>query len=283
MSQPDDLGGIFDVINSDADHSYQPEAVEAPESTPEPENKQETDVEETQEASTSSDEGQRDEQTEEVQDENQSTNNQKETDSQESEPSQETQEEQSSETEAEVDWKAQLPPPPPEYNGPRPEIDPETGQLTNMTAEEFARYNVEIAKAEMRRESYTANVENAALDAAEKVLPEIKTNPAVRALVENARLASVLNGQQIDSYEAAKQVRDALQLGPAAMQKAREQGAANAKASITIQKNAALETGSTQKAPEGDKVGDLQKRIRRGDDEAFVELLGMWEDNGVIQ
>ena len=185
-------------------------------------------------------------------------------------------------TEVNVDnWQEKLPPAPLPYQGPEPEIDPETGQITNMTPAEYSQYLRETTKVEMRQENYSRDVEYAALDAAEKILPELKTNPAVRTLVENARVASILNGQTIDTVEAAKQVRDALGIAPEALQAAKAAGAQNAKASITVQKNAALETGSAQTQSE-DTTKDLISRINRGDDEAFADLLGEWEDQGKI-
>lgn len=180
-------------------------------------------------------------------------------------------------------FEATLPPPPQGYTGKVPEIDPETGQITNMNPVEYATYMRESTKAEMKLESYNNYVEHAALDAAEKILPDLKTNPAVRTLVENARVASIYNGQMINAFEAAKLVRDALGITPAKIADAKAQGAQNAKSSIEIQKNASLETSSSSKGnPTADKVTTLQKRVQRGDDEAFVELLGIWEKDGKV-
>ncbi len=186
------------------------------------------------------------------------------------------------ETKVEPDWKATLPPPPPEYQGKKPEIDEETGQIKNMTLEEYQAYNRELVKTELRQEAYQDFVEHRSLDAAEQLLPELKSNPSVRAMVENARIASVLMGKPIDSYEAAKQVRDALGIAPAKIAEVKAAAERNAKASITVQKNAALETGSSKASPDTDKIVDLQKRVQRGDDEAFAELLDLWDDVGAL-
>lgn len=191
------------------------------------------------------------------------------------------------ETQTEVaddfDFEATLPPPPQGYTGKVPEIDPETGQITNMNPVEYATYMRESTKAEMKLEGYNNFIEHAALDAAEKILPDLKTNPAVRTLVENARVASIYNGQMINTFEAAKLVRSALGLAPAKIAEAKAQGAQNAKVSIEVQKNASLETSSSSKGnPTADKITTLQKRVQRGDDEAFVELLGLWENNGQL-
>ncbi len=280
MSDVDEIGGVFDVIDAEANaHSPVPQTpvsepkAEGQESTTEPE---ETQTQQTQKPEQSEPEQKQPEAT--PQPEQRPTEQQPEKQEEPAEPSKtETQ------PEAEVDWKTTLPPPPRPYEGPTPEIDQETGQVTNMTAEEYATYLRESTKAELRVEGYKNYVENAALDAAEKLLPEIKTNPTIRNLVENIRVASVINGNQIDSYEAAKQVAEALGLSKERLQQAKTEGANNTKVSIEVQKNAALETSSTQTGDaEADKVDQLQKRIRRGDDEAFVELLNAWEQEGKL-
>lgn len=281
MSDLDEVSGVFDVIESEANaHSpvqqtpvSEPKA-EGAESTPEPEQPKQTQptqkepeqsVPEKQPEATPQPQGQPEQQPEQKQEEP-------------AEPSK-----TENQTEAEFDWKQTLPPPPRPYEGPTPQIDEETGQVTNMTAEEYATYLRESTKAELRVEGYKNYVENAALDAAEKILPEIKTNPSIRALVENIRVASVINGQQIDSYEAAKQVREALGISTQRLQDAKTEGANNAKVSIEVQKNAALETNSSQTGdPEADRIDQLQKRIKRGDDEAFVDLLNIWEEDGKL-
>lgn len=185
-------------------------------------------------------------------------------------------------TEVAVDnWQEKLPPAPQPYQGPHPEYDQETGVITNMGPQEYQAYLRETMKADLRAENYASQVENVALDVAEQILPELKTNPAIRTMVENARVASILNGQQIDTVEAAKQVRDALGIAPEKIESARQQGAQNAKVSIETQSRAALETGSTQVQTVDPSV-DLVKRINRGDDEAFSSLLDMWEEQGKI-
>lgn len=185
-------------------------------------------------------------------------------------------------SDAEVEnWQANLPPAPLPYQGLEPEFDPETGQIVNMDPAQYATYMRETLKAELRQETYAGTVENAALDAAEKILPSLKTNPAIRTMVENARVASIINGQQISTLDAAKQVREALGIAPAQLNAAKSEGAQNAKASITVQKNAALETGSTRVQTD-DPANDLIKRINRGDDDAFADLLGQWQEQGKI-
>lgn len=187
-------------------------------------------------------------------------------------------------TEQEVEnWTATLPPPPTPYEGPVPEFD-ETGAVVNMNPQQYQDYIIAKASEVTRNENYQALVESRALDVAEKILPEIKTSPAIRQMVENARLASVFTNQPVDTVAAAKMVREALGIAPERLAAAKAEGANNAKASITVQKNAALETSSTQRneSSKSEKVTELESRVKKGDDTAFAELLGMWEENGLV-
>lgn len=190
----------------------------------------------------------------------------------------ETETETTTETETkteEVDWRAELPPPPAPYQGIEPEID-DNGQLTNMTAKEYAQYIEEKTTAKWRAEMHTQHTENRALDEAEKILPELKTNPRVRQMVQNIRLASVVDGKNIDAYEAAKQVKELLGEYKAA-------GAQNAKVSITTQKNSAIETqGATQKPVAPSRADKLDRRLKSGDDAAFAELFSIMDEEGKL-
>jgi len=181
--------------------------------------------------------------------------------------------------EDEIDWKATLPPPPAPFamEAPKPDAN------GNVDPVAYTRYITELAKSDIRNENYIQTVENRALDAAEKILPELKTNPAIRGLVENARVASVLNGTQIDSYEAAKQVKAALGISPEKIQEARAEGARNAKTSITIQKNAQVESkGAAKPKAQPSRADQLTKRLKSGDDTAFAELFELMDKDGKI-
>jgi len=268
MSTTDEVSGVFDAIESegtahDPIEEVSTEAVaEGAEST--------TETEETTTTET----------TEEATSEATPVEGQANTESTETETQTHSQTEES--TIAEVDnWQDKLPPAPLPYSGPVPEFDPETGVITNMDPAQYAQYMREVTKAELRAEDYTARVESTALDVAETILPEMKTNPAIRTMVENTRVASIINGQQMTSVDAAKQVRDALGIAPEKLSAARQEGAQNAKVSITTQQNAALESGSAQ-VQTVDPTDDLVKRINRGDDEAFAELLDNWTESGKI-
>lgn len=172
------------------------------------------------------------------------------------------------------DWKKTVPPAPALTAVKEPEVN-EQGEITNMTAQEYQRYLVDTAKNEVRQEAYTQYVENAALDYVEKFLPEIKTNPAVRQLVENQRIADAIAGRDGSVVNAALTIKTLLD-------GAKVQGAQNAKASITIQKEAALETGSAVQKDEPSKGQQIADRINKGDEDAFIDLLDLWMDEGVI-
>jgi hypothetical protein len=284
MSTTDEVSGVFDVINTEERVAPQPTATETKTETPadtpkaeEPEVKQpETKTE---------DEADNEERTD-VQDFNREPKDEATTETK-TEPLQtETKTDTPAEAE-EIDWTATLPPPPPIYKGIAPEIDEETGQLKNMTALEYAQYIQDKTLNAAEQRSYVQLVENRALEAAEKILPDIKTSPAVRTLVENTRTASIINGQQIDSYEAAKIVREALGLAPERLAKAtaeaRTQGAQSAKVSIEVQKRSQVETGgATQKPKAPSKADKLDKRLKAGDDSAFAELFTIMEEEGKL-
>lgn len=222
-----------------------------------------------------------DEEVEDTQDFSRTPTDDTETPPETTEPSK-TETEKPKEADTTPDWEPNLPPPP-EFKLPAPEIN-EEGYITNMTPEQYQTYIVEKAKYEMRLEAHTQRVEDQALDAAEKILPELKTNPAVRQMVENARVASILNGKQINSYEAAKTVAEALGITSTKLAEAKAEGAQNAKVSITTQKNAAVETtGSTKKKTDPTaKNIQLSKRLKAGDDEAFAELFDTWDKEGKL-
>lgn len=186
------------------------------------------------------------------------------------------------ETLVEDNWKETLPPRPADYAGPQPEVDPETGQVTNMDLDQYQTWQRENMMASFRQEMWDNQVQQTALDNAEKILPDMKTNPGVRKMVLDTVTASILSGQQIDSYEAARQVREAMGIGPAQIAAARAEATANVKTHIEVQKIAGVETSTPKAHGETDKVQNLQKRIRGGDDEAFAELLDIWTDAGVI-
>lgn len=180
-------------------------------------------------------------------------------------------------------------PPVPQFNLQPPQYN-ELGQITNMTPQQYDQYIIEKAKYDIKMEGWVQNSENRALDAAEKILPQIKTSPAIRAMVENARTASILNNQPINSFEAAKLVKEALGLTNVdqkiaqARTEGKAEGVKSAKVSIERQKAATVETkgSTTKKAETSPKDRQLTKRLQMGDDSAFAELLDQWDQAGKL-
>lgn len=270
MSEIDEVSGLFDVVDSEAsahDPVTEPAKEPVAEGGDAPEAEQKTKTEETK--------------TEEVAEEQvpevpESAQGQGEL-QQPTEAAEPSQEELKEEAPSD-DWRINLPPPPPEYQGPEPEVD-ESGQITNMTPRQYEDYLIGKAEARATRKMYDATVESASFEAAEKVLPELKTNPVIRKLVENARVASVVDGQPVDTVAAALQVKEALGIAPQQIAQARAEGERNARVSIEEQSRASIETGDTQPEPE-DVGGGLIKRAQAGDDEAIGDLIGLWEKEG---
>lgn len=285
MPNLDEVSGVFDVIDTEEHVAPQPKPTETKteKPTPAPTPKDET-TPEAVKPKTNTDEAPEDDEDKII--DEQDFSRPGDTDEAPTETNTEpSQTETKTETQAtpEIDWVATLPPPPPVYNGVKPEVDPETGQLKNMTALEYAQYIEDKTLNAQEHRNYARLVETKALEAAEQILPELKTNQAVRTLVENARTASIIDGNQIDSYEAAKLVREALGLAPAKIQAAKTEGIQSAKTSITVQKRAAVETtGATQKQAAPSKADKLSKRLKSGDDSAFEELFDIMQEEGKI-
>lgn len=171
------------------------------------------------------------------------------------------------------DWKNSLPTAPVSFQLEPPKPD-DLGQIDPL---EYTTYVKEAAKAEMRQEQYNQTVITRSFEEAEKILPELKTNPVVQNLVRQSYLAQIANGDPTVVVNIARDVKTLLG-------GAKAEGANNAKTSITIQKNATVETkGATQKkvtTPPKDKA--LDKRLARNDTTAFEELMGGWMADGKV-
>jgi hypothetical protein len=178
---------------------------------------------------------------------------------------------------------------PPQFNSPVPHYNA-NGEIDNMTPQQYERYITERAKHEMRVETWMQDSENKALDAAEKILPEIRTSPAIRQMVENARIAAVLRNESLNSFEAAKLVKEALGLTNVtqklslARAEGKAEGAKSAKVSIQRQKAATVETkgSATKKSEAPARDRQLSKRLQMGDDSAFAELFDEWDKAGKL-
>ena len=188
------------------------------------------------------------------------------TDETSTDPSQTNTETQTADDDA---WKQDLPTPPPEFTLTPPKPD-EFGQID---PQDYTTYVTEKAKAEIRQESYNQLVVTRSFEEAEKVLPELKSNPVIQGLVRQTYLSQVYSGEAPDVVGIARDIKSLLG-------GAKSEGVQSAKTSITIQKNAAVETkGATQKKASPSKADNLAKRLAKNDTSAFEELMGDWQAN----
>lgn len=171
-------------------------------------------------------------------------------------------------------WKATLPQAPQEFNLPAPEFD-EDGNVTNMTGQEFLQYTAQYAAHQARVEAYNDSFIHRSLDAAESILPEMGSDQGIRNMVQNLVVANTLNGNNYTAVDAAREVK-------ALLGAAKTEGAQNQRTSITIQKNAAVETPSNQQKTEPTKADKLAKRLKANDASAFDELMEVWVEDGLV-
>lgn len=174
------------------------------------------------------------------------------------------------------DWLKTLPPPPQDLQLKQPEYD-EDGNVINMTGPEFMNYVQQATLQATRVDSYNRMFLDRSLQAAEEILPEMKTNENIRKMVQNQVVAATMNGENFTAVDAARSVKSLIGT-------AKSEGANSAKTSITIQKNAALETPSNQPKPDEKSQADknLTKRLKSNDKTAYDELLANWIEDGII-
>lgn len=184
--------------------------------------------------------------------------------------------ETNTETKTEIDdWKKFLPAQPVLHQLVEPEFD-ENGNVTNMDARQYADYITNRAENAVVSKQYEAAVEAAAFNAAEQLLPSLKTDPGLQQLVYSIRAAAAINGQPIDTVQAAQQVK-------AIVDSARQAGANGAKTTITRAKAAAVEAGNPQAAPDKPVNKRMEAALRGGHDvDAFADLFDQWDKEGKI-
>lgn len=286
---PDELAGVLDIVNTEERGiTLPPETKTEPQPKPAEEPKPKVDPPKEEKPKPAEAKPEASEEEEEKVTDTQDFSREPDTEEEEEAPVETKTEPSKTETETNPkteepvdDWKKSLAPPPPPYAGKKPELN-EEGQIINMTQPEYEEYLISTAEDRLNRRNYDSYVENAGLDAAEKILPEIKTNATVRQLVENQRIAQVVNGQAGDVVTAARAIKQIIAPTDKALADAKAEGARGAKTSITIQKQAAVETGAAVKKPEASLETKLNRRLNRGDDTAFAELLDLWAKDGKI-
>lgn len=179
------------------------------------------------------------------------------------------------ETQTEADdWKASLPADPGEFTLEPPKPD-ELGQIDPKEYGDYIRAQIRY---ENKVEEYNAKLITATFDTVEKILPEIKDDPALQAAIRNTYYGT-LNADE--TVNVAKSLRQSLDKVASTNKSA---GIQSAKTSISIQKNAAVETkGATQKkSPDSSKSDNLTKRLQKNDTSAFEELMGGWLEDGKV-
>lgn len=178
------------------------------------------------------------------------------------------------ETEVADNWKETLPPDPGDFTLEPPKPD-ELGQIDPKEYGDYIRAQIRY---ENKVEEYNAKLITATFDTVEKILPEIKDDPALQAAIRNTYYGT-LNADE--TVAVAKSLRSSLDKVASTSKSA---GIQSAKTSITIQKNAAVESkGATQKkSPDTSRSDNLTKRLQKNDTSAFEELMGGWLDEGKI-
>jgi hypothetical protein len=173
------------------------------------------------------------------------------------------------ETPEPIDWQQFIPKAETEVQMPQPRED------GTLDPQEYENYI--LAKAEARLEAKNAiqTAMQRSLEKAEEILPEMKTDPKIAALVQKTATAQAVTSGQVDFIAAANELKEVLGL-------TKTQAENNVRTSVEIQKNAALETGSATKASEPSKGQVIADRINAGDEDAFIELIDMWQEEGVL-
>ena len=172
------------------------------------------------------------------------------------------------------DWKNSLPPDPGEFTLEPPKPD-DYGQIDPKEYGDYIRAQI---RHENRVEEYNAKLITATFDTVEKILPEIKDNAAYQAAIRNTYYGTL---SADDTVNLAKELRASIDKVAGENKAA---GVQSAKTSITIQKNAAVESkGATQKkSPDTSRSDNLTKRLQKNDTSAFEELMGGWLEEGKV-
>lgn len=155
---------------------------------------------------------------------------------------------------------------------PAPTPD-ENGQVD---FEELSKHLVEKAKAEIRSEERLRTELDRQFTEAEKVLPQIKKNPRLAAMVRDSAIVAAEQGAPLDIIGAAKVLAEEFGLE-------RSQAQADARVVITEEERAAVGGGqSTAPDARATKIKQLEQRVNLGDRDAIEEVVDMWLEEGVI-
>lgn len=118
------------------------------------------------------------------------------------------------------------------------------------------------------------NQERAAWAQVEQKYPDIAKDPDMRDLLQGQRLADVARGGKGDLTQIADRVMS--KFG-----QYRSEGKAQAQVSERVQKSAALQDTSANNVSQ-DKTADLLSRMSSGDNDASVDLVQQWMNEGKL-
>lgn len=182
-----------------------------------------------------------------------------------------TEEPSQSTTEVTEEWYKDLPAAPGEFEIQPPEPD-ELGQVDPNAVYDYLGQKF---KHDQKVEAYNNAYITKSFEAAEAVLPELKTNKALQQMVKQTFISDPTNPAN-HPIEIAKGLSEAFSA------KASE-GANNAKTQITIQKAATVEkTGASKPKSSPKKDENFERRLAKNDSSAFEELIGGWIDQGKV-
>jgi len=175
---------------------------------------------------------------------------------------------------SDYDWLAELPQAPDKVDIQPPQPD-EYGQIDPVAYGDYLEKRLDQKN---QIDNYNKTVLTKAFEAIEKILPEVKGDKSLQTAIRSVFLA---NRNPVEIVDLARSFRSAFD---ANRQTGKTEGIKNAKTSIEIQKNAAVETKSpTKKAtPTTSKDQTLDRRLAKNDTSAFEELMNDWQANGKV-
>lgn len=194
----------------------------------------------------------------------------------EEDTTQETEVTSQEDTSTEVDdkaWQKDLPFAPGEFTVQPPQPD----ELGRVDADAYADYVEKRVEHNQQVKAYNKLVINKAFEAAEAVLPELKTNAALQNIIKQTYLSEISAGNlDANPVAVARELRSFFDSKVA-------EGASNTRTQITIEKNASVEkTGAAKPKSTPKKDSNFERRLAKNDTAAFEELIGGWVQDGKI-
>lgn len=172
-----------------------------------------------------------------------------------------------------TEWQKYLPARPADFELKAPEPD----GLGRVDPDEYTNYLEKKVEYNADVKAYNRAVVTQAFEAAEKVLPELKTNVTLQNIVKQTYLADIRDGKtDANPVTVARELKKAFD-GKVA------EGVQNTQTHIEVQKNATVEkNGATKRKASTRKGDDFDRRLQRNDTSAFEDLMGQWIDDKKI-